>query len=80
MILRMPQADITILMNEIVQHMKNGYYLGYVWGIIATFLWYRHTRWQRRSTTDEMKRISEERDMLQSKQLGKNNVPSSEDI
>jgi len=80
MILKMPPADVSILMNEILQHLKNGYYLGYAWGVITTFLWYRHLRWQRRTTNDEVKRISEERNMFQAKQLGGKNVTSSEEL
>lgn len=77
MILKMPQADVSKLVFEIFQLLKQGYYVGYALSALTIGGWFMHARWQRRVIDSEMARIAQERDRYQKAQM-KAAIESSE--
>lgn len=77
-IMRMPEGDVTRFLYEVLADLKNGALLGYIWGGLVTYLWFKGTKALRKQNVTEMKRIVEERNHYQAKQIGEHNVKSSE--
>jgi hypothetical protein len=77
MIWRMPPADVSKLVFRLFDVAQEKSLVGYVAAVIFLFGWLFHTRYQRRLITREMQRISNERNQLQARELGKR-IKSSE--
>jgi len=77
MILKMPSEDVSKLVFEIINDLKDGSLYGYLGGIISIMGWFLHAKGQRRRISKEMERIGREKSKLQSNQLG-GDVRSSE--
>lgn len=71
MIVKMPAADVSRLMFEVVGKLESGYLAGYLLSIILGGGWFAHAKFQRRIIQNELNRIAEQRTELQRKQLGK---------
>ena len=71
LIWRMPPADVTKLVFELTDGAKNGWLLGYVAAGISLLSWHFHARYQRRLIAGEMRRLANERSVLQSHGLGR---------
>lgn len=69
-VLKMPGEDVSKLAFLILDAIINYSILG--WGIAIIVLpgWYVHAKWQRRIMYDEIARIADERNSLQTKLLG----------
>lgn len=77
MIVKMPPADVSRLAFRLFDAIERHELLGYIFSIVSLTGWFFHAKYQRRIITDEMTRLSGERNSLQSKALGKG-VKSSE--
>jgi len=69
MIFRMPPEDISKIMFELVSLIKDWYYIGWILAILSLPGWYITNKGLRRSHYNEMKRISDEKKLLQEKLL-----------
>ena len=76
-IFKMPAEDVSRLAFQIITDLKAGYLLGYVLSIGSVSGWFIHARWQRRSITVEIDRLSGDRTRTQKQQLGTGKVKSS---
>jgi hypothetical protein len=77
MLLKMPGADVSRLVFDLLAGLKDGALLGYVIAGFALTGWFLHARWQRRVMTQEVNRVADERTKLQAQQLGES-VESSQ--
>lgn len=78
LVLKLPPADASQLLRNILSALKQGYLVGYVFaGILATG-WLVHAKWQRRDIKKEMERITTMRNKLQ-KELGLKITSSEEE-
>jgi hypothetical protein len=78
LIWRMPSEDVGKLVFMLIADLENGKLLGWTFAVVILVCWYVHARYQRRLITGEMRRIANERNVLQSRSLpGK--VKSSEE-
>ena len=71
LILKMPAADTTALVNRILDNLTTLKGVSYSLNIVFPAGWYLHARWQRRSINVEMDRIGREKTRLQEKQTGR---------
>lgn len=71
MILKMPQRDVSALVFRLLDAAEARGVAGWIFGVIMVGVWYIHTRSLRRSCAAELDRISNERNSLQSRTLGK---------
>jgi len=71
MIIKMPSEDVSKLVFKLIDLTVNMKIIGYVISFFTTIGWYFHSKFQRRTFTDEINRISEERNELQKQLLGK---------
>ena len=77
MIWRMPPVDVSKLMFRLLDVAEEERLVGYVVSVVSLFGWFFHARYQRKLINQEMLRISDERNQLQARELGKK-VKSSE--
>jgi hypothetical protein len=77
MIWRMAPADVSKLMFRLLDVAEEERLAGYVVSVLSLFGWFFHARYQRKLINQEMQRISNERNQLQARELGKK-VKSSE--
>ena len=75
-ILKMPSEDISNLAAKFIGLLSEWKIVGYVGAIFLAFGWFFHSKFQRRTFSDEVRRISEERNILQEKLTGKKNRSS----
>jgi len=76
-ILRMPPSDVSALMFRLLDVAEEERLIGYVLAVVSLLGWFFHARYQRKLITQEMRRVSGERNQLQARELGKR-VKSSE--
>ena len=69
MLLKMPSADVSVLMFAILAGLEKGSLLGYVLAVALVFAWFLHVKWQRRRFEAEMRRMAAKRDELQERAL-----------
>ncbi len=62
---RLPTEELTALVKDIFQSLKNGYILGYVLFALSLTGWYIHSKRLRTLGTNEQKRIGNEKSELQ---------------
>jgi hypothetical protein len=77
MLIKMPPADVSKLAFRLLDGAEIRSYIGYVFALIFMIGWFFHSRYQRHIMTDEITRISEQRNRLQERLLG-NRVESSD--
>lgn len=77
LILKMPPDDVSKLVFQIFDNIKNFKLAGYLWGIIATIGWFIHIRIQRNVLNNEIMRVSDEKTTLQKMGIGEKNIKSS---
>jgi hypothetical protein len=77
MIWRMPPGDLSKLIFRFLDVAEEERLVGYVVSVASLLGWFFHARYQRKLITQEMQRISGERNQLQARELGKR-VKSSE--
>ena len=65
MVYRMPSADVSKLVFQIVEHVANGSFIGYMLSVLFGGGWLLHARWQRKIITGEMDRVGREKSSLQ---------------
>ena len=75
---RMPGEEVSRLVFEVWESIKNGKIVGYIAAIAATTGWFIHAKAQRRMISAEMRRVSEERNKCQAARIGAT-LPSSEE-
>jgi hypothetical protein len=75
---RMPPVDVSKLMFRLLDVAEEERLVGYAVSVVSLFGWFFHARYQRKLINQEMKRISNERNQLQTRELGKK-VKSSEE-
>lgn len=75
---KLPPKDVSHLVFRLLDVAEARFYAGYVLAVIITFAWLFHSRYQRRTMTNEITRISDQRNQLQENQLGKQ-IRSSEE-
>ena len=68
-LIKMPSADVSKLAFRILDDLRTNYLIGYGLAVITLVVTLFITKWQRRRITIEMRRISDERTMLQTKLL-----------
>jgi len=75
---RMPPVDVSKLMFRLLDVAEEERLAGYAVSVVSLLGWFFHARYQRKLINQEMKRISNERNQLQTRELGKK-VKSSEE-
>ena len=73
---RMPEQELAKLVNRLLDGLENFTLVGYILFLAMLIGWVFHARYQRRIITNELDRMSEERNRLQEASLG-NRVHSS---
>lgn len=76
LIYRIPQKDLSDLVDKILDLFKTLHYLGWVTSLILSFSWYQSSKMLRKAHSDEMTRVSKEKKELQENLLNKK-LPSS---
>lgn len=76
-IIKMPAEDVSRLVFRLVDGMERDSLLGYLLSVLLLVGWYTHARYQRRIIAGEIERMAAERNMLQSKSLGRQRIKSS---
>lgn len=64
---KMPPQDVSRLAFDIVDGFKTWYLGGWILSPVVVFGWFFHSRWQRKFFTQEINRISAERNKWQEK-------------
>ena len=77
MILKVPPDKVAELVDRLMTDLENFSLTGYALALIILAGWYVHAKRQRRIMAEEMERITEERNKLQSSTLGSDRVQSS---
>jgi hypothetical protein len=77
LIWRMPPVDVGKLVFRLLDVAEEEHLVAYVVSVVSLLGWFFHARYQRKLITQEMQRISSERNQLQARELGKR-VKSSE--
>jgi hypothetical protein len=77
LILKMPSADVGRLVLRLLDLAEAHYLLGYILAVVSLLCWFGHSKYQRRMITQELDRLSGERNRLQAQALG-NRIESSE--
>jgi len=67
LIYKMPEADVSRLVFEILESLRKGEFIAYILLGITGFSWFVHSRSMRKKFSDETKRIGREKSALQSK-------------
>jgi hypothetical protein len=70
LIYKMPEADVSKLVFEILDSLRRGEFVAYILLSITIFGWFVHARVMRKTFTDEAKRIGREKSNLQSQLAG----------
>ena len=65
----MPPQDVSKLVFQIFDMLANGKLLGYVLFSLVSVGWFVHAKWQRRIMSEEIDRVSQERNLLQEKAI-----------
>jgi hypothetical protein len=76
MVLRMPPQDVSKLVFEIVEDVKEKYFVGDILAGVALVGWFIHAKWQRKLIHSEMERMATERNKAQEVASGRKS-PSS---
>ena len=76
---RYPAQELPYLTDKFILGLKEWWLVGYLLFIFTIVVWGVHSKLQRRTIADELKRISKERDKLQELQLGRKLIKSSEE-
>lgn len=71
MIWRMPEADITSLVDRMLTRLESGELLGWLFALLLVIGWYTHARWLRKEYADEFDRIGREKSRLQEGAAGR---------
>ena len=71
MILKMPAEDVSKLSFQLLAGLESRSLLGYALAVLGIGGWSIHARFQRRTYTAEVDRVSNEKTHLQKQQLGK---------
>jgi hypothetical protein len=74
---RMSPTEVSKLMFRLLDVAEEERLVGYVVSVVSLLGWFFHVRYQRKLIAQEMQRISDERNQLQMRELGKR-VRSSE--
>lgn len=69
--LRMPAQDLSKFLFQVLEYLREGYVGGYILFGLSLVGWYSHSRFQRRFHSAEVTRIADERNKLQSAELGR---------
>ena len=69
-VLKMPPADVSKFAFEVLKELKEYHLVGDFLSVALIFAWFLHAKFQRRYHLNEIKRISEERNRLQSDKAG----------
>ena len=77
MLLRMGGDQVSELAFSALDKLERGWLLGYAWAIVSSLSWFFHVKLQRRTIHEEMKRLSDERTILQEK-LNRGKLGSSQ--
>ena len=64
-LLRMPPGDVGKLMLKFLEALERHELFGYVASLVLAMSWFFHSRFQRKTITDEITRLADERDKLQ---------------
>ena len=64
-VLRMPQADVTAVVQRLLDWAESSYYLGWIVALFAIIGWGWHVKRQRSVWGAELKRVSDERNKYQ---------------
>jgi hypothetical protein len=67
---RMPEGDLSKLAWRLLDDLESGKVLGYALFVLALLGWYGHSRFLRKMASDEMNRVTRERNRLQEKAIG----------
>lgn len=62
---RMPSEKVSELAFAIFESLKAGQIYGWIFFAVTLGMWFAHAKWQRRTTSAEIDRISQERNRLQ---------------
>ena len=65
MIIKMPAADVSKLVFQILDKIEKGYHVGYILFGVVSLTWFFHAKWQRRVVVSELDRLAQERNRLQ---------------
>lgn len=68
-IAKMPASDISKLVFEIIEDIRGNFILSFFVSPFITLAWFFHAKWQRKTLTDEIERILEEKSELQRNKL-----------
>jgi hypothetical protein len=71
MLLKMPAKDVSTMVFRLLDAAEARAVGGWVFGVVMVGGWYVHARSLRRSCAIELNRVSNERNSVQSKTLGK---------
>lgn len=66
---RMPPADLSRLIFRLLDAAEAREYMGYLLTVVAALSWAVHSKYQRRTMTAEIRRLSEQRNRLQAMAL-----------
>jgi hypothetical protein len=77
LILKMPSSDVGRLVFRLLDVAEAHYVVGYILAVVSLLCWFSHSKYQRRVITQELGRLSGERNRLQAQALG-NRIKSSE--
>ena len=65
MIVKMPASDVSKLAFEVIGDIRENFILSIFVSPFITLAWFFHVRWQRKTLSDEIARISDQRNSLQ---------------
>ena len=69
MIIKMPSSDVSKLVFDIWDSVKQGQFIGDILAVVFLIGWFIHARWQRRLIAKEMERIGIEKSKYQQGQI-----------
>lgn len=64
-LLRMPEKDVSKLMFQVLEHLKNGALFGYVLSFLIALGWFYHAKKMRTKFSAECQRMGKEKSDLQ---------------
>ena len=77
-VFRLPTGDLSTIGKECIEGLANGHLGGYPLAGAAIVAWFLHSRSARKTYMGEIRRLAEERNEWQIKQLGRSKVQSSD--
>ena len=78
-VLRLPPQDLSSATFAIIDLFKSLFYLGYLGFVLIAVAWFMHAKRMRKIHTEEVKRLSSERNKWQQKALEPVQLPSSDE-